>query len=75
MKSIISSKGQLILPAPLRQQDSILPGQTFQINRLESGKYLLQRDENGSGGLLDWLQACPSKEWFQPLASESTDTL
>jgi hypothetical protein len=26
-------------------------------------------------GLVDWLLACPEKGWFQPIASESTDTL
>ena len=76
MKTIISSKGQLVLPAPLRERDRIAPGQTFDIERLEAGQYLLKRRPvPRNDGLVDWLLACPEKGWFQPIASESTDTL
>jgi AbrB family looped-hinge helix DNA binding protein len=76
MKTTVSSKGQVVLPAELRDQDRIHPGQQFSIERLEAGEYLLRKlavPENA--GLTDWLLACPEKGWFQPLASESTDTL
>jgi AbrB family looped-hinge helix DNA binding protein len=76
MKTTISSKGQIVLPAELRDQDRIRPGQQFSIERLEPGEYLLKKmavPENS--GLVDWLLACPEKDWFQPIASESTDTL
>jgi len=76
MQTVISSKGQVVLPAELRQQDRIQTGQKFDIERLDSGQYLLKRQaipEND--GLVDWLLACPDKDWFQPIASESTDTL
>ena len=76
MKTIISSIGQLVLPAPLRERDRIVPGQTFDIERLEAGQYLLKRRPvPDNKGLVDWLLACPEKGWFQPIASESTDTL
>ena len=76
MKTIISSKGQLVLPAPLRERDRIAPGQTFDIERLEAGQYLLKRQPMpDNDGLVDWLLACPEKGWFQPIASESTNTL
>ena len=76
MKTTVSSKGQVVLPAELRDQDRIVPGQQFSIERLEAGEYLLKKlavPENA--GLVDWLLACPEKGWFQPLVSESTDTL
>ena len=72
----ISSKGQLVLPAALRQRDRITSGQKFDIERLEAGQYLLKRQPvPDNAGLVDWLLACPVKGWFQPIASESTDLL
>jgi hypothetical protein len=54
----------------------VLAGQKFDIERLDAGKYLLKRRPvPDNEGLVDWLLACPEKDWFQPVASESTDTL
>jgi bifunctional DNA-binding transcriptional regulator/antitoxin component of YhaV-PrlF toxin-antitoxin module len=76
MKTVISSKGQIVLPVELRQRDAIVPGQQFQIERLEAGQYLLKREKPPANeGLVDWLCACPHKGWFTPLPSESTETL
>ena len=76
MKTIISSKGQLVLPAPLRERDRIAAGQKFDIERIEAGQYLLKRQPvPDNEGVVDWLLACPEKDWFQPIASESTDAL
>ncbi len=76
MHTTLSSKGQIVLPAELREQDRIRPGQQFSIERLESGAYLLKKAPGiGQPGLADWLAACPEKNWFRPLESESTDTL
>lgn len=76
MKTIVSSKGQVVIPATLREQDRIHSGQLFDIERLDEGHYLLKRrplPENH--GLVDWLLECPDKDWFQPIVSESTDHL
>ena len=76
MRTTISSKGQIVLPRELRDQDRIVPGQRFEIERLEPGKYLLKKQPGPCNeGLVDLLLACPEKGWFQPIASESTDTL
>ncbi|HYU14680.1 MAG TPA: AbrB/MazE/SpoVT family DNA-binding domain-containing protein [Candidatus Acidoferrum sp.] len=76
MKTVISSKGRIVLPAELRERDQILPGQRFDIERLEAGRYLLtKRPGPDNEGLVDWLLACPVKGWFVPIDSESTDTL
>jgi AbrB family looped-hinge helix DNA binding protein len=76
MRTILSSKGQVVLPAELRQQDGISAGQQFSIERLKAGEYLLKKTtNNGRAGLAEWLAACPEKDWFRPLESESTDTL
>jgi AbrB family looped-hinge helix DNA binding protein len=76
MKTRISSKGQLVLPAELRRRDRIEPGQEFELVRLEAGRYeLVRRKKRRNEGLVDWLLACPVKGFFVPMDSESTDTL
>jgi AbrB family looped-hinge helix DNA binding protein len=76
MKTIVSSKGQIVLPAGIRQRDGIKPGQKFEIERIDRGEYRLKRDEEATNeGLTDWLLSCPAKGYFVPIESESTDTL
>jgi AbrB family looped-hinge helix DNA binding protein len=62
MKATVSTKGQIILPAEIRQRDGIEPGQEFDIERVERGEYRLRRREPPANeGLVDWLLACPKK--------------
>lgn len=76
MRTTISTKGQLILPAEIRQQDGIEPGQAFEVERIDRGEYRLVRQQpSRNEGLLDWLLACPVKGYFVPIKSESTDSL
>jgi AbrB family looped-hinge helix DNA binding protein len=72
----VSSKGQIVLPAELRAQDRIEPGQEFEVERVERGEYrLVRRKTPPNEGLVEWLLACPEKGFFVPVESESTDTL
>ena len=65
-----------MLPAELRELDNIQPGQQFEIERREPGEYLLKKlAEPPRKTLLEWLMACPEKDWFEPIPSESTDTI
>jgi AbrB family looped-hinge helix DNA binding protein len=76
MKTTVSSKGQIVLPAEIRQQDRIEAGQEFDIERLDRGEYRLKRRSvPPNEGVVDWLLACPAKGFFVPIESESTDTL
>jgi AbrB family looped-hinge helix DNA binding protein len=76
MKTKLSSKGQIVLPAELRKQDDIRAGQEFEVKRVRTGQYLLRKvSPRTSSGLVDWLLACPEKGWFQPIPSESTEEL
>ena len=75
MKTSVSTKGQVVLPAELRAQDDIKPGQEFAIERIDRGEYRLTRIEARNEGLVDWLLSCPDKGFFVPIESESTDTL
>jgi len=75
MKTIVSSKGQVVLPSELRAQDRIEAGQEFRIERLGPGDYRLVRSALRNEGLVDWLSSCPVKGFFVPVESESTDSL
>ena len=76
MKTTVSTKGQIVLPAELRQRDEIKPGQEFEVERLDADEYRLRRVTAAPNeGMVDWLLACPQKGYFAPIDSESTDTL
>lgn len=76
MKTTVSTKGQLTLPAEIRRRDNIEPGQEFEVERIDRGEYrLLRREPPPNEGLVDWLLACPEKGYFVPIESASTDAL
>ena len=76
VKTRVSSKGQLVLPAEIRRQDRIEAGQQFEVERLDEGEYRLLRCESPRNrGVVDWLLDCPEKGFFVPIESESTDSL
>jgi AbrB family looped-hinge helix DNA binding protein len=76
MRTTVSTKGQIILPAEIRKRDHIEIGQEFEVERIERGEYRLRRCEPPPNeGVVDWLLACPEKGYFVPIESESTDTL
>jgi AbrB family looped-hinge helix DNA binding protein len=68
MKTTVSSKGQIVLPAEIRQQDRIEAGQEFDIERVDRGEYRLKRrSAPPNDGVVDWLLACPEKGFFVPI--------
>ena len=76
VKTVVSSKGQIVLPAEFRHADRIEPGQEFDVERLDRGDYrLVRRATPPNQGAIDWLLSCPQKGFFVPVDSESTDTL
>ena len=76
MRTTVSSKGQIVLPAEFRRIDRIEPGQEFDIERLDRGDYhLVRRAAPPTEGVVDWLLACLQKDFFAPIESESTDSL
>ena len=76
MKTTVSSKGQIVLPAEFRRMDRVERGQEFDVERLDRGDYrLVRRAAPQNQGAIDWLLACPQKDFFVPIDSESTDEL
>ena len=76
MKTTVSSKGRIVLPAQLREQDHIEPGEEFTVERLDRGEYrLVRRTPPRNEGVVDWLLACPEKGFFVSIESEPIDAL
>jgi AbrB family looped-hinge helix DNA binding protein len=76
MRTRVSSKGQIVLPAEVRRLDRIEAGQEFEVERLDPGDYrLVRRASRPNEGVVDWLLACPDKGFFVPIESESTESL
>jgi hypothetical protein len=76
MKTIVFSMGQIVLPAEFRWMDRVESGQVFDVERLARGDYrLVRRAAPKNEGAIDWLFACPRKDFFVPIDSESTDAL
>ena len=65
MKTTISSKGQIVLPAELRREDEIRPGDQFEVERVEEGQYVLRRiTSRPNRRLVGLLSSCPAQNWF-----------
>lgn len=77
VRTTVSTKGQIIIPAEIRREDKIEAGQEFEIERLDPGEYLLKRRLGPRNkGLVKLLLSCPAKDWFQPLdRTETTDDI
>ena len=77
MRTTVSTKGQIILPAEIRREDDIKPGQEFEIKRIARGEYFLRRTTKlRNKGLVKLLLSCPVKDWFQPIdRAETTEDI
>lgn len=77
MRTALSSKGQLVLPADLRERDKLHPGQVFEVERIDPGDYRLRRLAPAPNeGLLDWLLSCPGDGLPLPaLPKQSTEAV
>jgi AbrB family looped-hinge helix DNA binding protein len=73
MKTTVSTKGQIVLPAEMREMDGIRAGQEFDVERLDRGEYRLKRKApQRNQGLVKLLLACPVKDWFNPMDRTET---
>ncbi len=64
------------MPAEIRAADDIKPGEEFDIERVGPDEYRLVRvAPPPNRGMVQWLRACPEREWFVSIDSESTDSL
>jgi AbrB family looped-hinge helix DNA binding protein len=76
MKTTVSTKGQIVLPAEFRKRDGIESGEVFEVERIDRGEYrLVRRSPPPNEGMVEWLLCCPQKGYFVPVEAESTDEL
>lgn len=76
METRVSSRGQIVLPKALRERDHIRPGQRFTVERLRRGEFVMRAlSDSPSQDMVDILLACPTKDYFEPIASELTSDL
>lgn len=76
MITTINPDGGLNVPAELLRKDGHAPGQQVEVERLDAGLYrVARRTTDSNWRLVDWLLACPEKDFFVPIPSESTDDL
>jgi hypothetical protein len=76
MKTKVSSKARIVLPTEFRQIDGVEPGQEFDVERVDCGNYRLTRCAAvPNERAIAWLLACPRKDFFAAIDSESTDSL
>ncbi len=60
MTTVLSQKGQIVLPSAVRQQMHLKPGQDFEVIIDDEDTILLRRvSRPPNHGLIDLLQACP----------------
>jgi AbrB family looped-hinge helix DNA binding protein len=73
MRTRVSSKGRVTLPAEIRRRDQIEAGHEFEVERLECGEYrLIRRQPRANARVVDWLLSCPEKGFFVPIGSASS---
>lgn len=61
MTTVLSQKGQIVLPVPVRQQLHLVPGDDFEVAVEDEDTITLRRvSQPANRGLVDLLLACPS---------------
>jgi AbrB family looped-hinge helix DNA binding protein len=73
MTTVLSQKGQVVLPVPIRQHLHLAPGDDFEVSVEDDDTITLRRiSRPANRGLIDHLLACPSS--FEIPARETDDT-
>jgi AbrB family looped-hinge helix DNA binding protein len=73
MTTILSQKGQIVLPVPVRQKLHLEPGDDFEVAIEDEDTITLRRiSQPANRGLVKLLVACPSS--FEIPARDSDDT-
>ena len=73
MTTMLSQKGQIILPLPVRRQMHLSPGDDFEVEVEDGDTITLRRvAQPANRGLVDLLLACPSQ--FEIPSRETDDT-
>lgn len=73
MTTVLSQKGQLVLPVPIREQLHLAPGDDFEVSVEDDDTITLRRISHPANrGLVELLLACPAP--FAIPTRETDDT-
>ena len=73
MTTVLSQKGQIVLPSAVREQMHLEPGQDFEVLIDDEDTITLRRiNRPPNRGLVDHLLACPYPFEIPPRAKDST---
>lgn len=76
MTTVLSKKGQIVLPGPIRERMRLEPGQDFEVYIDDDDTILLRRiSRPPNHGLVDHLLACPSPFEVPLRAKDSSSPL
>ncbi|MGL4400390.1 MAG: AbrB/MazE/SpoVT family DNA-binding domain-containing protein [Luteolibacter sp.] len=76
MTTVLSQKGQIVLPSAVREQMHLQPGQDFEVFIDDEDTITLRRiNRPPNHGLVDHLLACPYPFEVPPRAKDSTSAL
>ncbi len=76
MTTVLSQKGQIVLPASIRNQLNLQPGVDFEIGVEDEDTITLRRvSRPANHGLVDILLACPSPFTIPPRATDDSQPL
>lgn len=76
MTTVLSQKGQIVLPSAVREQLHLEPGQDFEVFINDEDTITLRRiNHPPNHGLVDHLFACPFSFEISPRAKETTRPL
>ncbi|NLT70877.1 MAG: AbrB/MazE/SpoVT family DNA-binding domain-containing protein [Verrucomicrobiaceae bacterium] len=76
MTTVLSQKGQIVLPSSVREQMHLEPGQDFEVFIDDDDTILLRRiSRPPNHGLVDHLLACPAPFTVPPRAKDSSSPI
>lgn len=76
MTTVLSKKGQIVLPGAIRDQLHLLPGEDFEVNVEDMQTIVLRRINNPpNAGLVDLMLACPAEFSVPPREKDDSSPL
>lgn len=63
MMTTLSSKGQVVIPGPIRLRQQLRPGDQLVIEEREDGIVLRKARRTRKRSLLQWMQDCPAADF------------
>ena len=63
MTTTVSSKGQVVIPGPIRKRQQLRPGDELVVEESDDGIILKKVRKKRKKSLLQWMQDCPAADF------------